>query len=102
MGRGDVAVCDKDLMGSNIGLVKSGLKVGWLTRAHHISNGPPWKDYPADELADEVETALLIRDGHDDADWYEKKGGNGKSEQKTIPWKIDGVVFDNKNTDSKH
>lgn len=78
--RGDVAVCDKDLVSLNR-INKTGPKVGQLTSAHHISNGPPWEDCPADELANEVETALLIRDSHDDADWYEEEGGEGKSEQ---------------------
>ena len=46
--------------------------------AHHICNRPPREDYAADELADEVETAVLIRNGHDNAHWYEEDGGDGK------------------------
>lgn len=49
--------------------------------AHHIGDRPPGKDDSADELADEVEAAVLIRNSHDDADRYEKDGGNGKGEQ---------------------
>ena len=49
--------------------------------AYHVSDGSPWKDDSADELADDVETAWLICDGHDDADWYEEEGGDGKGEQ---------------------
>ena len=47
---------------------------------YHVGDGPAWEDYAADELADEVETAVLVRDGHDYADWYEEDGGDGKSE----------------------
>ena len=49
--------------------------------AHHVGDRPPGKDNSADELADKIEAAVLIRDGHDDADWYEEDGGDGKSEK---------------------
>lgn len=52
-----------------------------MTRAYHISDRPPGEDESADDLADEVETAVLICIGHDDADRYEEEGGNGKGEQ---------------------
>ena len=52
-----------------------------VSSAYHISNRPPWKNESANDLADEVETAVLIRDSHDDTDRYEEEGGNGKREQ---------------------
>ena len=45
---------------------------------------------------------MLICNSHDNADWYEEEGSNGKGEQETIPWEVDRVVLDNKETNSEH
>lgn len=79
LGGGDVAVCDKDL-GILMSVGESCADVGRMVNAHHICNRPPREDYAADELADEVETAVLIRNGHDNTHWYEEDGGDGKGE----------------------
>ena len=49
-----------------------------VTSPYHICNRSTWKNEPADDLADEVETAVLVCDGHDDADGYKKEGGDRK------------------------
>lgn len=51
----------------------------------HVCDGTTGKDRATNELADEVETTLLIRDSHDDADGNEEDGANAKSKQETIP-----------------
>ena len=48
---------------------------------YHICNRSTWKNKSADDLADEVETAVLVCDGHDDADRYKEEGSNGKGKQ---------------------
>lgn len=53
---GDVAVGDKD----------------------HIGDGTAGEYGAADELADEIDAAVLIGDGHDDAVRDEEDGANGK------------------------
>ena len=101
MGRGDVTVCDEDLVGLKIvsGVWRDSDK---SVNSHHVGYRPSGKDDSADELADKIETAVLIRDGHDDADWYEEHGGDGKGEEQTIPWEINRVVLNDKDTNSKH
>ena len=61
--------------------VKVARELDQRTNAHHVSNRPPWKDDTADELADEVEAAVLVRDSHDYTHGYKKESGNGKGEQ---------------------
>ena len=70
--------------------------------AYHVGDGSPGEDDAADELADEVEAAVLVCDGHDDADGDEEEGGDGEGEQEAVPGEIDGVVFDDKDTDGEH
>lgn len=79
MGGGDVAVCDEDLVGAND---VSGCCAwfGCLMDTHHVGDRSSGKDDSTDELADKVEAAVLVCDSHDDADGYEKEGGNGKGE----------------------
>ena len=69
---------------------------------HHVGYRSSGKYDSADELADKVEAAVLVCDGHDDADGYEKEGGDGKGEYQTVPWEVDRVVLDYKDTNSKH
>ena len=52
-----------------------------LMSAYHVSNRPPGEDDSANELADELETAVLVRNSHDDADWDEEDGSSGKGEK---------------------
>ena len=52
-----------------------------MTSSHHICNRSTWKNESADDLADEVETAVLVCDGHDDTDGYEEEGGDRKGKQ---------------------
>ena len=52
--RGNVAVSDED----------------------HVRNRTAWKDGSADQLADQVYTAMLIRDSHHYADWDEENRTN--------------------------
>ena len=40
----------------------------------HIGDWPPGEDCATNELADEVDTAVLVRDRHDDAYWNEQNG----------------------------
>lgn len=56
--RGDVAVGDED----------------------HVGDGAAGEDGAADELADEVDAAMLVCDGHDYAVWYEEDGAYGEGE----------------------
>ena len=70
--------------------------------AHHVGDGSAWEDHAADELADEVEAAVLVCDGHNDADGDEEDGGDGESEQETVPGEIDRVVFNDKDTNGEH
>ena len=79
MGGGDVAIGDEDLVGAD-GVSGCCRRVGCLIDTYHVGDWSPGKDDSADELADEVEAAVLVCDGHDDADGYEKEGGNGKGE----------------------
>lgn len=53
-------------------LVKVAREFDQRTNAHHVSNRSPWKDDTADELADEVETAVLVRNSHDNTDGDEE------------------------------
>ena len=73
-----------------------------MNEAYHVGNRSTWENNSANELADEVKTAVLIRDCHDDADGYEEDGGNGKGEQQTIPREVYRVVLDDKDANSKH
>ena len=52
-----------------------------VTIYYHICNRSTRKNESADDLADEVETAVLVRDGHDDADRYKENSGDRKSKQ---------------------
>lgn len=52
-----------------------------MASPYHICDGSTWENKSADDLADEVETAVLVCDGHDDADGYEEEGGNRKGKQ---------------------
>ena len=70
--------------------------------AYHVGDGSAGEDDAADELADEVEAAVLVCNGHDDADGDEEDGGDGEGEQEAVPGEIDGVVFDDEYTDGEH
>ena len=47
-----------------------------VTIHYHICNGSTRKNESADNLADEVETAVLVCDGHDDANRYKEDCGD--------------------------
>ncbi len=70
LGGGYVAICDKD----------------------HIGDRATWEYGAADELADEVDGAMLICDGHDDAIGDEEDGAQAESEEKSIPREMNRVA----------
>jgi hypothetical protein len=58
----------------------------------HVCDGSPWENGTANELTDEVNTAVLICDSHDDADWDEEDRANPESEDQSIPWEMNWVT----------
>lgn len=80
LGGGDVAKCCKD----------------------HIGNRTTGKYDSADQLADEVDAALLVRNGHDNANGNEEDCPDAECQQKTIPRQMDRIVFDNEHADGGH
>lgn len=70
LGRGDVAVGDED----------------------HVGDGAAGEDDTADELADEVDGGMLVRDGLHDADGNEEDGADGQGEEEAVPGEVDGVA----------
>lgn len=70
LGGGDVAVGDEE----------------------HVGDGAAGEDGAADELADEVDTGVLVGDGHDDAVRDEEDGTEEEGEEEAVPWKVDGVA----------
>lgn len=69
---------------------------------YHIGDGTTGEYDAADELADEVDAALLVRNGHDNADWDKEYRTDSECEQETVPGEIDRVVLDNEHTHSCH
>ena len=67
LSRGDVAVGDED----------------------HVGDGAAGEDDAADELADQIEGGVLIRDCHNDADGNVEEGSYGQSEEEAVPRKMD-------------
>ena len=63
-------------------MISGGLKDfrGEVASAYHVCDRSAWENKSADDLADEVETAVLVCDGHDDADRYKEEGGDRKGE----------------------
>jgi hypothetical protein len=43
-------------------------------------------------LADEIDAAVLVGDGHDDAVGYEEDGPDGEGQQKAVPGEVDGIA----------
>lgn len=70
LGGGDVAVGDED----------------------HVGDGAAGKGDAADELADEVDAAVLVGDGHDDAVGDEEDGADCEGEEKAVPGEVDGIA----------
>lgn len=70
LGGGDVAVGDED----------------------HVGNGAAGEGDAADELADEVDAAVLVGDGHDDAVGDEEDGADGEGEEEAVPGEVDGIA----------
>lgn len=70
------------------------LRGGDVTVRHedHVCDGSTWEDSTANELADEVNTTVLICDGHNDADWDEEDRANSESEDQSIPWEMNWVT----------
>jgi hypothetical protein len=38
----------------------------------HVCDWTTWEDSSADKLADQIDAAMLVCDGHDDSNWDEK------------------------------
>jgi hypothetical protein len=60
---------------------------------NHISNWTTRESNASDELAYKVNAAVLVCDGHDDADWDEENGTDSESHQQAIPGEMDGVAI---------
>ena len=50
------------------------------------------EDGTTDELADQVDAAMLVGDGHDDAVRDEEDGANAERQEEAIPWQVDRVA----------
>lgn len=61
---------------------------------NHVCNRPSWENGTTDELTDQVNTAVLICDGHDDADGNEQDGAYAKSEKQAVPWQMHRITRD--------
>lgn len=70
LGGGDVAVGDED----------------------HVGDGAAGEGDAADKLADEVDAAVLVGDGHDDAVGDEEDGADGEGEEEAVPGEMDGIA----------
>lgn len=70
LGGGDVAVGDED----------------------HVGDGAAGEGDAADELADEVDAAVLVGDGHDDAVRDKEDGADCQGEEKAVPGEVDGIA----------
>ena len=68
----------------------------------HVGNWSPGEDTSADQLAYEVDAALLVGDGHDDANGDEESRADAECEKKAVPREVDGVVLDNVHADGGH
>jgi hypothetical protein len=44
------------------------------------------------ELTDQIDTAMLVGDGHDYSDWDEKDGADPQSQVDTIPREMDRIA----------
>ena len=64
----------------------------------HVGDGTTREDSAADELTDEVDTTMLVCDGHDDAVRDEEYGANGEREKESVPGKMNGVAAKGKLT----
>lgn len=51
--------------------LRGGINIA-ICNKHHIRDRTSRKQTPADQLADQKQTALLIGDGHHDPDWHKK------------------------------
>lgn len=60
---------------------------------NHVCNWPPGEEGPADELADQKETALLVRDGHDNANRDEKDSADAEGQQEPVPRQVHRVAI---------
>ena len=58
----------------------------------HVGDRSTWKNSTANELADEIDAAVLICDGHDDADGNEENRADAKGKNQSIPWKMNWVA----------
>jgi len=70
LGRGNVAVGNKD----------------------HVSDRTAREYGARDELADQVDAAVLVGDGHDDADGDEEHAANAEGQQQAVPWEVDRIT----------
>lgn len=73
-----------------------------ICNKNHVGDRTTGKDAAADELADQVRAALLVRDRHDDPDGDEKNSRDGKGKDETVPGQIDRVVLHNEDADREH
>ena len=68
---------------------------------NHVRNRTTGENDTADELADQVRAALLVRDRHDDPDRNEENSRDRKSKDEAVPGQMDWVVLYNEDANSK-
>jgi hypothetical protein len=59
----------------------------------HVCDWPAGEEDAADELADQVDAAVLVCDGHDDGDGDEEEGADGEGEEEAVPGEVDRVAL---------
>lgn len=64
-----------------------------ISHEDHIRNRSSGEDNATDKLAYQVETAMLVCDGHNDADGDEEDAGNTQGQEQPIPWQMDRVAI---------
>ena len=60
--------------------VSNPIEAAVFAEANHVGDGSPWKDVTTDQLTDDIKAAMLIRDGHDDANRYKHDSRDAKRE----------------------
>ncbi len=63
-----------------------------ICHKYHVGNRSAGKDGASDELADEIDAAMLIRHGHDDTNGDEEHTAYCEGEQQTVPRKMDRIA----------
>ena len=67
------------------------LSGGYVAVGHedHVGDGPAGEHDTADQLTDEVQRRVLVRNGHDDADGNIEEGGYEQGEEEAVPGEVD-------------